>query len=363
MGDTSTKSAVPAVKLTLGSISEVETSHGFDMIEVVVDQLADGPSMAYAKLNTHDLEWINQAAIKPKEAMKVSLGYGQGSSEPAEPLFDGEITGWEPQFYGKTPTTLVVRGFNKLHNMSRGRKYRTFQNMKYSDVASKIASEYGLSAGGVMATSSQQPFIVQANATDLDFLRELAERVGYEVGCDVQNNLMFRKPKTNEGPAVTFTWGENLKRFKARFNTAQPIAKIRCGYWDPVDKKAKIGQASDSDVDPMDGGKNAAKHAAKFASAGELFLHNRPCYSQADAEAEAKGLIQQLGLQLIIAEIEGEGDAKAQAGKVVKLDKVGDRFNGKYYIIRARHVLRIDPKLPDFGYVCYLTARRSGANE
>jgi len=34
-----------------------------------------------------------------------------------------------------------------------------------------------------------------------------------------------------------------------------------------------------------------------------------------------------------------------------------------YYIIRARHVLRIEPKLPDFGYVCYLTVRRSGSND
>ena len=53
MGTTSTKSAVPAVNLTIGS-TKVDQTNYFDIIEVVVDQLADGPSMAYAKLNTHD---------------------------------------------------------------------------------------------------------------------------------------------------------------------------------------------------------------------------------------------------------------------------------------------------------------------
>ena len=47
MGTTSTKSAVPAVNLTIGS-TKVDQTNYFDIIEVVVDQLADGPSMATA---------------------------------------------------------------------------------------------------------------------------------------------------------------------------------------------------------------------------------------------------------------------------------------------------------------------------
>jgi len=38
------------------------------------------------------------------------------------------------------------------------------------------------------------------------------------------------------------------------------------------------------------------------------------------------------------------------------------RFDGNYSS-SAPHVLRIEPKLPDFGYVCYLTVRRSGSND
>jgi len=364
MGTTSTKSAVPAVELKLGSIEEVHTAYGYDMIEVVVDQLADGPSMAYAKLNTHDLDWINKPEIKPNEAMVVSFGYGEGSSEEPKKLFEGSISGWEPQFYGKTPSTLVVRGFNKLHAASRGRRYKTWNNVKLSDIAGEIAGRYKMGTSGIDDTKIKQPFVVQPNSTDLDFLRELAEHVGYEVGCDVDNNLMFRKPKTDQGPSVKYTWGENLKRFKARFNTAQPISKVTCSGWYPPDKKAISGSGSTGDVDPMAGSKTAAQHAASFEKdQAELFVHNRPYYSPDDAAAEAKGLIQDLGLGLIIAEVEGEGDAEAQAGKVIELEKIGNRFSGKYYIIRARHVLRIDPKLPDFGYVCYLTVRRSGAND
>ncbi|MDY0059787.1 MAG: contractile injection system protein, VgrG/Pvc8 family [Myxococcota bacterium] len=360
MGTTSTKSAVPAVNLTIGS-TKVDQTNYFDIIEVVVDQLADGPSMAYAKLNTHDLEWIDKADIAPTKPFKVDLGFGGGSSETPTPLFDGTVHGWEPQFYGKSPTTLIVRGINALHTASRGRKTQGWLDKKISDVASEIAGRNGMGTGGIEDTKITQPFIYQANLTDLEFLRELGERVGYEVGCDVQKNLMFRKPKVDQGPAVTFTWGENMKRFRARMNTANTISKVKVAGWDPKQKKSLFGEASTTDVKKMGGSASAGDVAKKFEKgAAQLYLHDRVYYSPDDATAEAKGLIQDLGLNLIVAEIEGEGDAAAQAGKVVKLAKVGKRFEGDYYIIRARHVLRIEPKLPDFGYVCYLTVRRSG---
>lgn len=360
MGDTQTKSAVPAVKLTIGGL-QVDMANPYDIIEVVVDQLADGPTMAYAKLNTHDLDWINKAQIAPDQSMKVDLGYDSKSSEPPEPLFSGTVHGWEPQFYGKTPSTLVVRGINSLHKASRGRRTGGFLQKKLSEVAAGIAGRYGMGAGGVEDTKIIQPFIYQANLTDLDFLRELAERVGYEVGCDVTNNLQFRKPKVDQGPVVTFKWGSNLKRFRGRMNTANTISKVKCVGWDPKEKKPVSGIGTQTDVKKMGGKQSAAQIAGTFEKdSAEMYVDSRPYYSQKDAEAEAKGLIQDLGMNLIVAEIEGEGDAKAAAGKVIKVEGIGKRFDGDYYIIRARHVLRVDPKLPDFGYVCYLTVRRSG---
>ena len=354
------KSAVPDWKLTVGS-AQLDTD-SLDGKEIVIDELADGPSMGYVRLNTHDLEWINSDKIKLKGAFKVDLGFAQ-SKEPPIPVFQGTIHGWEPIFHGKTPATVVVRGFNKLHGASRGRKTRAWLDKKLSEVAGQLAGEHGMGSCGIDDTKIKQPYIYQANISDLDLLRELAERVGFEVGCDVQDNLRFRLPKTGEGEVAELVWGDNLKRFKSRMNTGQPVPSVTCVGWDVKQKKTVSGSACQGDVtSPMGGAKNSAQHAEAF-SGQELYIDNRPYYSQQDAEAEAKGRINQLALQLLIAEAECEGTARAQAGKVVKVTGVGSRFDGKYYIIRARHTLRPNSAMPDAGFVTYLTLRRTGTNE
>ncbi len=360
--ESSKKSAVPDWKITVGG-AQLDTK-SLDVEEVVVDEIADGPSMAYVRLNTHDLEWINSGKIKPKGPFKVDLGFAQ-SKEPPIPVFNGTIHGWEPVFHGKTPATVVVRAFNALHAASRGRRYKAWLDKKLSEIASEIAGAYGMGTGHIECTKIVQPYMVQANLTDLDFLREMAERVGYEVGCDVENNLNFRKPKTNDGSVADLIWGDNLKRFKARFNTGQPISTVQVAGWDVKAKKPILGEAGPGKVlSKMGGSKNSAEHAAAFEkNSAHLYVDHRIHYSVDDAKMEAEGHLNQLALQLIIADAECEGTARAQAGKVVKVVGVGDRFSGEYYVIRARHTLRPNSSMPDAGFVTYLTLRRTGAKE
>src|SRR3982751_3088631 len=59
------------------------------------------------------------------------------------PLFDGEIVEIEPDFRPGAQR-FVLRAFDRMHRLSRGRKVRSFQNMTDSDLLSKVARELRL---------------------------------------------------------------------------------------------------------------------------------------------------------------------------------------------------------------------------
>src|SRR5262245_39434551 len=59
-------------------------------------------------------------------------------------VFKGEVVGIEPVFKAGAESKVVVRDFNKLHRLLRGRKSRTFQDMSDSDIVGKVAKDHGL---------------------------------------------------------------------------------------------------------------------------------------------------------------------------------------------------------------------------
>ena len=64
----------------------------------------------------------------------------------------GEITSIEPSF-GEDFSFVEIRGYDRLHRLRFGRKTRTYSNMKDSDIASRIASEWGLSSKVIDSTT------------------------------------------------------------------------------------------------------------------------------------------------------------------------------------------------------------------
>lgn len=359
------KSAVPAFDLTIGK--SFNNADKLDVEEIVVDNLSDGPDMVYCKLNAHEDQgvgaWIEKGEIALGKPFEVKMGFHQ-KGQP-ELVFKGEVIGWEPVIVGKEPAGIVVRGFNKLHRLTRGRKSRAWLDVCFSDVASEIAGDWGLGAGGVETTSPLQPYVYQPSLTDLDMLRLMASRVGYEVSCDLEENLVFAKPKVTGGGVATMKWGDNLKKFKTRLSAGQQIGKVLVSGWD-VKKKERIeAEAGPGDVLSAMAGSTKGPEAAVRFEQGEIEYHVQlsAVYSVEDLQVMAKGLMNQIALNYVIADMEAEGENKVVAGKVVSVDGVKGRFNGDYYVVRSRHVLKPNQKLPDAGYVTEITARRMGAGD
>jgi uncharacterized protein len=86
-------------------------------------------------------KWIDDDLFKEGNVVEIEMGY----LDNLEKIFRGEITGLEPEFPKEAPPMLTVRGYDRRHRLMGNCKTRAFLNMKDSDIAGRIASDYSLS--------------------------------------------------------------------------------------------------------------------------------------------------------------------------------------------------------------------------
>src|SRR5262249_1909505 len=142
-------------------------------------------------------------------------------------IFKGEITGLEPTYDHDLPSRVTVRALNRMHRLARGRKSRTFEGMTDQDIVTKICQEAGLSASCDAQTKIKHDHVYQGNQTDLEFIRQRAARLDYEVLVD-DKQLFFRKRQTDKDSGLKLSFGgtdSTLVRFKPRLSTANQVAK------------------------------------------------------------------------------------------------------------------------------------------
>lgn len=280
-----------------------------------------------------ELPWIDDTGLfSIGNAVELKLGY-EGDLET---VIVGEITGLEPEFHlGQLPN-LTVRGFDRLHRLQRGRRTRTFLQQKDSDVASQIANEAGLTPD-VEDSGVTHEYLVQANQTDLDFLRQRAARIHYELGVD-DKTLKFRPVQNGEEAAVTLTMGESLVEFHPRLSALGQAGEVSVRGWSAKDKKEIVGQAHAGDETSTMGGEatGAAVAEGAFGSA-VLTVSAWPTATQAEADQAAKARFNDVGLRFVAGEGTCPGRTDVRSGGVVGIEGVGRRFTGRYYVTAVSH--------------------------
>lgn len=323
--------------------------------EVVVEESVAWPSMFSVEVEgSDDLEdpyrWIDDTSLFALGgSLEVKLGYG----DDLESVFRGEITGLEPSFAGRLYPTLVVRGYDRRHRLQRGRRTRTFLKQKDSQIASAVAAAAGLSAE-VTDSSVVHDYVVQANQTDWEFLQERARRIGFEVVV-ADKKLILRPAANDKGEALTVTPDDHLLEFAPRLSAARQVDAVSLRAWDPAGKKGIVGEAGAADVSSTMGGqKSGPKLAADAFGAAAGVLSAYPVATQAEADQVAKAQLNDLALSLVEGEGTCLGRTDLRAGKVIKIDGVGKRFGGRYYVTDAVH--RYDARR---GYTTSFTVRRN----
>lgn len=320
---------------------------------ITVDDHTDLPSMFALELGAHDnlgakLRWLDEDVFAIGDEIDVRLGY---AGAPLQSVMVGEVTGLEPAFASDRLPSLTVRGYDRRHRLQRGGKIRTFVEKKDSDIAAQIAQEAGLQAE-VEDTRVMHKYVIQGNQTDMEFLRERARRINFEI-IVTGRKLIYREVASARQPTLRLSLEQDLFEFRAHLSSVGQVAKVKVRGWNPAEKTEVIGEAARAA--PMRGRRaGPALVEEAFGSSQELLAV--PLMSAAsEAEQIARGRLQALALGLIRGEGACPGRPDLRAGSVVDLQGIGKRFSGAYYVTVVSHRYGIE------GYSTHFTAWSNAA--
>lgn len=303
------------------------------VIGIRVFQTRSGASAFEVVVSDPDLEWQAKPTFTDCKEVKIELG----EAGKLKQVFDGEVTAWRTELERSGPTVLVLRGLDRSHRMMRAKKTRTYANASPIDCARQIAADYGLTAKTrAGAPPPVKMFRFQANQTDFEFLRQMAELEGYMFFVE-GSELHFERPQIPGNDDAELTFGEQVKTFLPVANFRKPSATVEVGAWDVSGKGELNGTAQTGDELWSVPGVKPGAELAKFTSTKpEVSLIESQVGTQEHADTVAKAALTKRAMQFITAEVEVQGNPKVKPGALVNIKKVG-AYSGHYLVTEANH--------------------------
>jgi phage protein D len=340
------------------NITDVSAIHELDTTDHFSLTIANPyPKMRWTHTSDADL-------FKEGSAIRIEMGY----VDNLQVMVDGEITSISPSFPESGTPTVRVEGHSRLHRLQGSGKTRTFQDVTDKEIVERIARDLNLSPQAE-ETKTKHPYVIQFNQTDLDFLKERAQYIHFEVLVE-GTTLIFRKAKEDQSKAYTLVWGSPsksfdatksvlpLKHFNPTLNTLHQVNEVIVRGYDPKNKKPITGRAGAGDeTTTMGGSQTGAQVAAQaFGSTREEVRVDTPIASQEEADQRARAVYNQRALQLVTGSGSTIGLPDLRAGRVIELDGLGPRFSGLYYVTQATH------SISSGGYLTTFSVKRNAVS-
>ena len=320
-----------------------------DILKIVVEESLHLPAMFTLVLHNNYIPTSPGEDNKPwrhrkylEIGKKVEIGFGNSvtkdtdfNKEKKGYLIAGEITALDASFSNRSESHLIIRGYDLSHRLHRGRYNRSFQNMTDSDIVKKISKEVGLNPN---CDSSGQPrdYVFQENQTNMEFLRELAARQGFELFIQ-DEKLHFRKPES--GKTLDLIWLQDVNSFNVRVSSAQQVSSVEVRGWDYENKRSIVETANAEKIVTETENHNGSQTATKFnIPSPKMTVVDRPVFSADEAKKMAQSLCNELGGEFVYADAktDGNGNPEIRPGRIVQFQGMGN-YDGKYYITETRH--------------------------
>ncbi len=254
-------------------------------------------------------------------------------------LFEGRIMAITADYPQGSPPTISICAEDLLQDLRMTRRTRCFAQTSLADVARKIANEHGLQPK-IDIASQTVPLLSQLNQSDLAFLHDLARREDADIYVS-GNNLHVAKLRDVE--EVSLSWAGSLREFNVTADLAHQRSTVIASGWDVSSKQAVSHNADKAAMGGELGEDESGADilAEKIGARIDTLAHGLPT-SSAEARSLAEASYRHMARSFIIGEGLCETDPLIRVGAKVKLDGLGDLFNGRYRITHVTHLF--DPE-------------------
>lgn len=277
--------------------------------------------------DAEELVWVDDDVFAPGTAVEVEAGY---AGQPA-PLFHGEIVSLDLEMSADARAVLTITAYDVLHRLGRGRRSAPYMKKTYADIVRDIAREsYNLEvdAEDDAALDPARAIVHQENESDLSFVLGLARQIGFELFADA-SKIVFRKSRLGDPPELTLDLARDLIRFSAHLAAASQLGGVDVIALH-TDSKERI-QASEDNPDTAD-------DAFRAGATREVIVEDA-LTTQDQAKARAKAELARIRGGYLHATATALGRPDLAAGMMIRIDNLGARFSGAYYVTSVTHSL------------------------
>jgi uncharacterized protein len=320
-----------------------------EIIDVTVSEKIDvGASFSLTlhdefDMNKQKFKWLDDSRFTVGNMIIIDMGYGSNLSR----MIMGNITSLEPSFFASETPTLTIGGQDLSYDyMKRPTQERAFSEKKYSDIARTIAQEAGLLA--VVDDSKEsagkfEPSVIKNNdETYYAFLSRLKKNIGFIFDMKGQT-MYFVKPGDDLKEILTLKLGKDIISFRPTLKTTGLLAGVEVRGHNPRDpKKPIIGKAMAGSETNKERGKITGSQLLVTKNSKHLpikIITDAIVNSKEHAQSIAKAELIKASDTLIEGKVECIGLPQIRTGVNVILEKVGERFSGKYYVTETTHTI------------------------
>jgi phage protein D len=310
---------------------------GAQITAVSVDNdLAGADQFSFTINNPYDpssgsFAWLDNGIIDNEKEVLIRMGY----ADAMEDMILGMISSVKASFASGGGSQLQVSGYDLSYKLMKGKNSNSWNNKKDSDVVQLIAGNYGFNSVNADDTKVVFPQIKQDKQSDFEFIKQLADRNGFEFSV-ADRDVSFIAPPKNSGLSVVATlhWGKTLSSFAPEVTTTDQVSEVKVIGWDPASKKEIIGSAKPTQ--PVPGN----------ASVEEV---RKPVYSKAEADTLAAAILD----EIMRGRVKGSGECLGipvlKPGCGIELQGLGARFSKVYYLEKTTHTIGTSGYKTSFG--------------
>lgn len=306
--------------------------------------------------------------FEPGRTVELSMGYG----DTLKLMLTGTFTTLEPTFPSSGGSTLAVRGLNLLHRLRTKQRSQTFQGKKESKIAESFKTLADpdnkgkklpvLIGDNALKVETDIPYVAQKNQYDIDFLYERARRAGYVLYIKeaekkgdktIKERGIYFGRSEDGNPVIRqdvleLKWGISLIDFKPTMTTANQVSSVTVNAWNVATKSPIVGKAS---IENQKLNQDIHKLLDK-SDAREESVVDEPMFTQKQADLRAEAILLERTKDLVCATGTCVGLPDLRAGCRVRINSLGARFSGEYFVTDTTHSIN------DSGYITKFTARR-----
>lgn len=306
-------------------VHSVSVAKEVNRIPTATIVIGDGDS------STQDFELSNEDLLIPGKKIEIKAGYHNDE----ETIFKGIIIKHSIMIRDGS-SMLIIECKDESVKMTIGRKSGYFYDSKDSDIFEEILGKYSLEKD-VEATNFEHKELIQYNASDWDFILSRAQANG-KLCIPNDGKLSIIKPDLGQAEVETIAFGSTMLDFDGEIDARHQLAKITSYSWNQADQE--IVEAEGKDPSVSLNGNLSSDDLSKVIGLDNMQLRHGGNLDENELQdwADATMLYQQLSK--VRGRVKFQGLSTVKPNTTLKLEGVGDRFNGKIYVTGVLHTIR-----------------------